>query len=406
MQKFMRWSAMLVVLMLVLAACSPTAAEMPARSQRGSEPAASEPAAQARRRCATQMRSAASRSPRVTRSGSPARSRSPATLRSSATTASTASRSRSRTAPKWPGTRSSSSRRTLAAATPPPARRPPRRSWPTRRSSRSSARPARAPRCRRCRSSRTRASCMISPSNTAPSLTDPDSEEFGGPFYFRTAYNDKVQGAAVAQFACDELGVDDRGHDPRRQPVRRAAAAGVRSTSSPSICGGETTAQEAINVGDTEFRQLLTTIAADSPGAPVLPDLRPGGSAHRPAGPGVAGLADTILFGADGVKDQGFIDAAGDIAEDVGMYFSGPDLNFGDAGTRTTSCPAYTRLSGEDGADRAVPRTRLRRVQHHLRCDRVRARSRTTTGRLYIPQGSAAGVRGRPDRLRRPDRHA
>ena len=31
---------------------------------------------------------------------------------------------------------------------------------------------------------------MISPSNTAPSLTDPDSEDFGGPFYFRTAYND------------------------------------------------------------------------------------------------------------------------------------------------------------------------------------------------------------------------
>ena len=44
----------------------------------------------------------------------------------------------------------------------------------------------------------------------------------------------------------------------------------------------------------------------------------------------IAGLEDTVLFGSDGVKDQGFLDTAGDIAEEVGMYFSGPDLNFGD----------------------------------------------------------------------------
>ena len=48
---------------------------------------------------------------------------------------------------------------------------------------------------------------MISPSNTAPSLTDPDNADYGGQFYARTAYNDKVQGAAVAKFACEELQV-------------------------------------------------------------------------------------------------------------------------------------------------------------------------------------------------------
>ena len=36
---------------------------------------------------------------------------------------------------------------------------------------------------------------MISPSNTAPSLTDPENAEYGGQFYARTAYNDQVQGA-------------------------------------------------------------------------------------------------------------------------------------------------------------------------------------------------------------------
>src|ERR671914_602831 len=48
---------------------------------------------------------------------------------------------------------------------------------------------------------------MISPSNTAPSLTDPEHEDYGGEFFFRTAYNDQVQGAAVAQYACEELQV-------------------------------------------------------------------------------------------------------------------------------------------------------------------------------------------------------
>ncbi|HET8777773.1 MAG TPA: ABC transporter substrate-binding protein, partial [Candidatus Limnocylindria bacterium] len=43
---------------------------------------------------------------------------------------------------------------------------------------------------------------LISPSNTAPSLTAPDTHQ---PFYARTAHNDKIQGAAMAQFACEVL---------------------------------------------------------------------------------------------------------------------------------------------------------------------------------------------------------
>src|SRR5918995_5653320 len=43
---------------------------------------------------------------------------------------------------------------------------------------------------------------VISPSNTAPSLTDPATHQ---PFYLRTAHNDKIQGAAMADFATSEL---------------------------------------------------------------------------------------------------------------------------------------------------------------------------------------------------------
>ena len=117
---------------------------------------------------------------------------------------------------------------------------------------------------------------MISPSNTAPSLTDPDNEEFGGPFYFRTAYNDQVQGAAVAQFACDELGVTTAAtiHDgsPYAEQLQQ-----VFVDQFAEICGGETTAQEAINVGDTQFQSVLTTIAADSPELLFYPIFSPEG---------------------------------------------------------------------------------------------------------------------------------
>src|SRR5687768_14331000 len=45
---------------------------------------------------------------------------------------------------------------------------------------------------------------LVSPSNTAPSLTAPETRE---PFYARTAHNDSIQGAAMAQFVCEVLGL-------------------------------------------------------------------------------------------------------------------------------------------------------------------------------------------------------
>jgi branched-chain amino acid transport system substrate-binding protein len=188
---------------------------------------------------------------------------------------------------------------------------------------------------------------MISPSNTAPSLTDPDSEDFGGPFYFRTAYNDEVQGAAVAQFACDELGVTTAStiHDgsPYAEQLQE-----VFATQFAEICDGETLAQEAINIGDTDFRPVLTTIAADSPELLFYPIFSPEGPLITNQAQEVAGLEDTIHMGADGLKDSAFIDAAGDVAEEIGMYFSGPDLNFGGR-YEDEFIPAYNEISGEDG---------------------------------------------------------
>ena len=189
---------------------------------------------------------------------------------------------------------------------------------------------------------------MISPANTAPGLTNPDHEQYCGPNYFRTAYNDKVQGAAVAQFVCDELGGTTAAtiHDgsPYAEQLQQ-----VFADQFAAICQGETLSQDAINVGDTNFRDLLTTISTENDGAApdvlFFPIFDPEGPAIANQTQEIPGLANTTLIGADGIKDQGFIDVAGDTAEAVGMYFSGPDLNFGDRYTNDF-LPAYEAIAG------------------------------------------------------------
>ena len=185
---------------------------------------------------------------------------------------------------------------------------------------------------------------MISPSNTAPSLTNPDMADFGGPFYFRTAYNDNVQGAAVAKYACEELDVTTAAtlHDgsPYAEQLQE-----VFAVKFAELCGGTVTAQEAINVGEVAFQSVLGPLCADSPEMFFFPIFSPEGPLVAQQTADVTGCEDTILFGADGVKDGAFILAAGEFAAERGMYFSGPDLNFGTAYT-DDFLPKYYALSG------------------------------------------------------------
>ena len=185
---------------------------------------------------------------------------------------------------------------------------------------------------------------MISPSNTAPGLTNPDHEQYGGEYYFRTAYNDKVQGAAVAKYACEVLKVKTAAtiHDgsPYAEQLQQ-----VFADQFASQCSGTVTSQNAMAVGDTDFHPLLTSIAAETPDMIFMPIFDPEGPLIVNQSRDIAALADTIFFGADGVKDAGFIAAAGGVAEQIGMYFSGPDLNFG---TRYTDdfLPKLLELEG------------------------------------------------------------
>ncbi len=164
---------------------------------------------------------------------------------------------------------------------------------------------------------------MVSPSNTAPSLTDSELHEAG---YLRTAHNDKVQGRAMAEFAINELGITKAAAIHDGDPYTEGLASVFRD--SFIELGGEIVAFEAISAEADDVIAPLTTVAAAGPPEliyyPVFISL---GSLITKQAQEVPGLEGVVLAAADGVQSPSFLEAAGDAAE--GMYASGPDLGFG-----------------------------------------------------------------------------
>lgn len=163
---------------------------------------------------------------------------------------------------------------------------------------------------------------MVSPSNTAPVLTDAATHQDG---YLRTAHNDKIQGAAMAEFAYNELGKRSAAVIHDGDPYTEGLASVFRDEF--SALGGEIVAFEAEDPNATNVEPLLTTIAANEPDMIYYPVFIPLGSLITKTAKEVSGLEDVTLSAADGVLSPDFIEAAGSASE--GMYMSGPDLGFG-----------------------------------------------------------------------------
>jgi len=162
----------------------------------------------------------------------------------------------------------------------------------------------------------------VSPSNTAPYLTDPKrGKEYDG--YLRTAHNDTVQGAVAAQFAFKKLGVKKAAtiHDGSvyAEQLQAVFAAEFKKL------GGTITAQEAVAPTDTDMRPVLTKIATGKPEFIYFPIfIAAAGHIARQAKE-VAGLEKTYLMSADGSFSPDFYKAAGEAA--VGMFHSSPDFS-------------------------------------------------------------------------------
>jgi len=162
----------------------------------------------------------------------------------------------------------------------------------------------------------------VSPSNTAPYLTDPKrGPEYDG--YLRTCHNDKIQGAVAAEFAIKKLGVKKAAtiHDGSVYAEQLQA---VFAETFKKL-GGTITAQEAVAPTDTDMRPVLTKIATGKPEFIYYPIfIAAGGHVTRQVKE-VGGLENVKLMGADGIFSPDFYKAAGDTA--IGMFHSSPDFS-------------------------------------------------------------------------------
>ena len=195
---------------------------------------------------------------------------------------------------------------------------------------------------------------MMSPTNTSPSLTDPAQTYFPG--YFRTAHNDKFQGAVAAQFAYDELGARSAATIHDGSPY----ADGLQAVFAEEFTkrGGTITFQGAVNVGDTDMNPILTSVSADSPDVLYFPIFEPEGNFIAAQSRDVPGLEGVVLFGADGLLISSFAPNTGSAAD--GMYMSGPYVS--------EDIPAYAAFLETFIANNGTPpRQALQRTPMTLR---------------------------------------
>jgi branched-chain amino acid transport system substrate-binding protein len=164
---------------------------------------------------------------------------------------------------------------------------------------------------------------MLSPSNTAPALTI--EGETWQPGYYRVCHTDLFQGAVAAEFAYNVLDARTLAtiHDgsPYADQLQQVMANRFKEL------GGTVTFQGAVNVGDTDMRAILTTVAADKPDVLYFPIFEPEGDFIVAQSSDISGLENTKLIGADGLLAASMPENAG--PNSVGMYLSGPYVHGG-----------------------------------------------------------------------------
>lgn len=145
---------------------------------------------------------------------------------------------------------------------------------------------------------------MASPSCTAPSLTDPETAT---DIFHRVAFDDTKQGANDAQFIFETLGVSKIATIHDGSPYGDQLAAQVAM--SFEELGATVIASEAINVGDTDMKPVLSSIN-NVEGAQLASQRID------------VGMEDVLFMGADGILAKAFVETAGNSAD--GVYASGP----------------------------------------------------------------------------------
>jgi branched-chain amino acid transport system substrate-binding protein len=166
---------------------------------------------------------------------------------------------------------------------------------------------------------------MVSASNTNPALTQTPFGTEGENFsdgYYRTAHNDLYQGAAVAEFVFEELGLTQMAAIHDGDPYTDGLTTAFRDAFEE--LGGEVVVYTAVNKGDTDMVPVLTEVAGANPEGIFVPIFPPEINRVAEQYVNVEGLEDVVMISADGAQVEGFLE----IAESEGFYFSGPSLQF------------------------------------------------------------------------------
>lgn len=166
---------------------------------------------------------------------------------------------------------------------------------------------------------------LVSASNTSPALTQAPFGTVGDNFsegYYRTAHNDLNQGAAVADYVFNELGLETAAAVHDGDPYTDGLTTAFQDAFEE--LGGEIVLYTAVNKGDTDMVPILTEVAAAEPEVMFVPIFPPEVNRIAEQVGGVSGMEDVVLFSADGAQVDSFLS----IEESEGFYFSGPNLGF------------------------------------------------------------------------------
>jgi branched-chain amino acid transport system substrate-binding protein len=160
---------------------------------------------------------------------------------------------------------------------------------------------------------------LISPSNTDPRLTDRQEHE---PYYLRTAYDERVQSAVVADFAMRELDARTAATVTDGDPYAPVPPTGFDDRFQAQ--GGTAGASVVIPDDDADARRLLDAISAVGPEVVYGASVGTGCRQMRGLIADTQGLADAALVQADGCMSSSTLDERAD--QPVG-YVAGPDLS-------------------------------------------------------------------------------
>ena len=160
---------------------------------------------------------------------------------------------------------------------------------------------------------------LISPSNTSPALTSKAQHQ---PFYLRTAHNDQIQGAVVADFATQQLKAKTAATIHDDSPYSDGLAAVFRQVFEKQ--GGKITNNEAIQATDRDFKPVLNTISQNKPDFLYYPAFNPACALIAKQARAIPAMGNTKLMGSDGCADTRYVEVGG---KDVyGSWASSPDV--------------------------------------------------------------------------------